>query len=244
MPKGVPNRSRPAARTAQAKRPAAAGAPAPRSTAASAPMEGAFYNSPGDYGPREEARPEPPPPTFNERLHSEEVRLERGGSVDREIAEGMAAETIDDEAALRAEIERIRAFRKPLGAYQQKLRLPERRGYKRHWFNDSAARVAEAEANGWSHVRDNDGKSICRPVGTGRDKGALYGYAMELPMVFWLEDMALRNKAASDKMAHLKANPFQAKRGTTTAADAGKFYDPSPSGEGPIQESTSLVRGI
>lgn len=233
-PKGPQNQSR------------GAGQAAPKSAAATTPMEGAtgsFYSPAGDLDPEPDA-PESDEPqmvagfetrTFTDVVRSGSSPLERGGSVDREIAEGMAEEAFADPESLAEEIARIRAFRKPLGAMSQKLALPKRTGYHRHWFNDTAGRIEEAQNNGWAHVKGNDGKPICRCVGTGRDKGALYAYAMEIPEVFWLEDMAAKNRAATEKMEGLKASPFQSRPGQAKASDSGKFYDPVEAPSGPVQ---------
>jgi hypothetical protein len=222
----------------------AAGAPARASAAAKAPMEGAhggavkpsFYDpaptSQLASAPEPDAQADPVKVAGFQQVYAEQVRsgsmpIERGGSVDRAIAEHMAADAITDQDELVREIERIRQTRRPIGAYSQKLALPKRNGYHRHWFNDTAGRIEEAENNGWTFIKGKDGKNISRCVGTGRDKGAMYAFAMEIPEVFWLEDMAARNAAATDKVDALKSTPFRAKAGEATAADRGKFYDPS-----------------
>jgi len=139
-----------------------------------------------------------------------------------------------DRNALLADIERIRKMRKPLGTHSQKLALPKRPGYKRHWFNDSPGRIEQAKANGWAHVKDSDGQPISRVVGAGRDNGALRAYAMELPEVFWLEDMAARHAEATAKVEAIKKSPFRAEQGTAKPSDRGKFYDPQEDGAGPL----------
>lgn len=215
----------------------AAGQPAPASAAATEPRS--FYDT-GDSQRAPRAAPEPEPRAvaqheFTERTRQHATHLETGGSADREVVESLAAEAISDPSDLAAEIARIRSFRKPLGAFAQKLALPERPGYKRHWFNDVAGRVVEAELNGWTHVKGTDGKPISRCVGSGRDKGALYAFAMEIPMVFWQEEQNARNEVAAEKMNSLRASPFRAAPGTAKASDKGKFYDPSEHDAGPIQ---------
>lgn len=140
----------------------------------------------------------------------------------------------DDRVDIAADIERIRKIRRPLGAFTQKLALPVRRGYHRHWFNDVGGRVGEAIANGWSHVKDDEGKELRRVVGTGRDNGPLYAYAMEIPEVFWLEDMAARHEVARQSIDSLKSAPFRAQKGSMTAQDQGKFYNPQEENEGPL----------
>ena len=239
---------KPAVRKPAAKGPVnqsrAAGQPVPESAASKSPLAG-FY-SPDEQAnivqqiERTPATPQRRPGfqgEFNDSVRSGSMPLERGGSVDREVVEHLAAEAIHDPDDYAAEIERIRKFRKPIGAYTQKLALPERNQYKRHWFNDTAGRIEEAGRSGWAHVTGKDGKPISRCVGTGRDKGAMYAYAMEIPRVFWLEDMAARNQAATAKIEGLKANPFVSKAGESKAADRGKFYDPTESttDTGPLQ---------
>lgn len=132
----------------------------------------------------------------------------------------------DEAATLAADIERIGKMRRPLGEYQQKLALAPRRGYHRHWFNDTAGRVDEAKANGWAHVKGSDGINEKRVVGSGRHGGELHAYAMEIPEVFWLEDMKAKTAMNNRRMDALKASPFKAQAGTMKASDKGKFYSP------------------
>ena len=156
-------------------------------------------------------------------------------------------EAVFDPRALEAEVKRIRAFRQPMGLFAQKLALPKRRGYHRHWFGDVAGRVSLARANGWSHIKGTDGKPLTRSLGTSREGGGLMGYAMEIPEVFWKEDMAARHKEASDRMASIKKNPIQAAPGTARPQDDGKFYSPdgqtySPNERGAFQARDSFER--
>lgn len=165
---------------------------------------------------------------------------ERGGTADRTVLEHIAAESLTDPNDLAAEIDRIRSFRRPLGAFSQKLALSKRPGYHRHWFNDVAGRIDEAEANGWSHVLGKDKKPIARCVGTGRDSGALYAFAMEIPEVFWLEDQGAKHQIAQDRIDGLKGGgAFRAPSGTAERSDKGKFYDPVDAPEGPL----SIIKG-
>ena len=127
--------------------------------------------------------------------------------------------------------------RKEWGSLSQKLALPKREGYHTHWFNDIAGRIDEALASGWSYrMNPRDGKPFRRVVGTGRDSKPLEAFAMDLPLVFWKEEMDARHKTASDRIDAIKKNPFQAKPGQAQASDRGKFYDPTEgSGAGPLQ---------
>jgi hypothetical protein len=167
---------------------------------------------------------------FTEGLHDEADEFEGVDlSADHDITEAAAAED-DGEGPSPEEIRRIRETRKPLGAMSQKLALPTRRGYHRHWFNNVAGRIQEATAAGWAFVRGTDGKPIKRCVGTGRDRNALWAYAMELPLVFWKEDQNAKHDAAYAVMDGLKNRAFDAEKGAMKRADAGKFYDPTEAG--------------
>lgn len=139
-------------------------------------------------------------------------------------------------SSLASDIARIRKIRKPFGAFTQKLALPERAGYHRHWFNDVAGRIDEAKASGWEHVKDQEGKPIKRVVGSGRDKGALYAFAMELPSVFWEEDQKAKHDEAQSKIDEIKKSPFRAAAGQAKKSDGGKFY--SPQEDAPLQITT------
>jgi hypothetical protein len=132
----------------------------------------------------------------------------------------------DERQTLNEEIARIRKMRKPFGAFTQKLALATRPGYHRHWFNDVPGRIDEAKLSGWTHVTDDKGQPVKRIVGTGRDKGALYAFAMEIPQVFWEEDQAAQFARAKAPMDAIKSSPIQAKPGTAKAQDNEKFYSP------------------
>lgn len=141
----------------------------------------------------------------------------------------------EDRKTLVEDVARIRQMRKPFGAQTQKLALPKRPGYHRHWFNDVGGRVDEAKESGWAHINGQDGKPLKRAVGTGRDNGVLNAYAMELPEVFWQEDMDARHNEAQSKMDAIKESPARAKPGQASKADVGKFYNPvEETGAGPV----------
>ncbi len=128
-----------------------------------------------------------------------------------------------------ADVERVRKLRKPrsaFGSLQQKLALDKRPGYHRHWFNDTPGRIDEAKASGWTHVQDSDGRPTKRIVGQGRDRGGLLAYAMELPEVFWEEDMAHQAELAKRPLDAIKGNPVSARPGQSKQEDNSKFYSP------------------
>jgi hypothetical protein len=211
-----------------------AGAPAPESAAATKP----FY-APSDSTPEEiraahaahlAAETGVDPSAHVERVQRQSVPVDEISSADHSLARKALAEETDVEPEpgenLESDINRVRSLRRPLGAYTQKLALPKRAGYHSHWFNGEGGRIDDALANGWAHRKDADGKPVKRAVGRGRDQGVLYAYAMDLPEVFWLEDMAERHKVAAERMEGLKASPFQAKSGQAQRSDQGKFYSP------------------
>lgn len=139
---------------------------------------------------------------------------------------GLPKPELSERDKYKAEVERIRKTRKPFGAFQQKLVLSLRPGYHRHWFNDIPGRVDEAVASGWTHVEDKDGRPVKRIVGSGRDKGALYAYAMEIPDVFWEEDQAELARRAKAPLDAIKSKPIMAKPGESRPEDDSKFYSP------------------
>lgn len=233
------------------------GGPTPASAAATKPGEGAHHGpGPAERGGFYSPTSETPAATSTSALgqiaaaetsaFTDSVRRdhfgesEHGGTADREVVERAMLEEGTDPEKLAAEIARIREFRRPLGAFSQKLALAKRPGYHRHWFNDVAGRIDEATQNGWSHVLGRDRKPIARCVGTGRDSGALYAFAMELPEVFWFEDQAAKHEAAQSRIDGLKgAGAFRAQPGAAQASDKGKFYDPVESPDGPL----AIVKG-
>lgn len=142
------------------------------------------------------------------------------------------------------EIERVLERRRsPFGTQSQKLALPERPGYKRHWFNDSPGRVDDAEANGWTKVQSKDKKVVRRVVGSGRDGGALYAYAMEIPSVIWEREMTARHRAAAERMADIAKSPIRAPAGTAQPSDRGKFYSPVEGGALQVRETVAVRKG-
>lgn len=155
------------------------------------------------------------------------VDISAGTSADPTLIPGPPeGETLDQA------VERIRALREKKreewGDFAQKLALPKRPGYHTHWFNDVAGRIDEALASGWAHrTNPRDGKPHKRTVGVGRDNNPLVAYAMDLPLVFWEEEMAARHQTAAERINAIKKNPFAAKSGETKASDQGKFYSPT-----------------
>lgn len=173
-----------------------------------------------------------------------DVEVEEGLTADQEVAQAeIVADpdgTPEQRAAYLEEVARVRKMRKPFGATPQKLALPTRPGFHRHWFNDVAGRIDEAENNGWSKIK-KDGQPVKRVVGTGRDNGALVAYAMEIPLQFWQEDVDARHQVAKERMDDVKKKmPAQASAGPVRAEDADKFYNPKGGDRPSVSVSESL----
>ncbi len=150
--------------------------------------------------------------------------IEAGGaSADAALHPEIVA--LAEEVDLAAKIDEIRRSRQQWGSgLQQKLALPKRRGYHRHWFNDSGNRIEDAKSSGWSPIKGSDGKPIERVVGTARSGQPLRAFAMELPEAIWLEDLDAKNKLAEDQIEQVRTKPFRAPPGAAQKSDAGKFY--------------------
>jgi hypothetical protein len=240
--KGPANQSRGAGAAA----PASAAATAPRPPIDRNPFEepaatgAGFYRPEGDSGrelgdsplslasePLIERSPRDAVDLHEESDHSQSADVEVLAAVEEKPNPG-AEETYEQQIA------RIREMRRPLGEFHLKLDIEKRRGYHTHWFNDAGARIDEAVAAGWA-FRTRDGQRVRRAVGVGRDRGVLYAYAMDLPIVFWQEDMAARHKQATEKMESLKSAPFRARPGAAKPSDSGKFYSPVE-GQEPIRQ--------
>jgi hypothetical protein len=223
-------------------------APAPKTSA------GNFYD-PGT-SPAPEACPTPAPqppehptprdPNFSSDLRSASDLIDHGLTADTAVVDRAVA--FDPEATnasdLASEIERIRAIRKPLGGYNLKLDLPKRRGYHRHWFNDTAGRVDDATNNGWTHVKGKDGKPIRRNVGRGPQQGVQFAFAMEIPDVFWIEDQDHKHQVAQDRVDAIRQRPAVAKAGESKAEDRGKFYNPHETAGDPVKIEKSNPRPL
>jgi len=72
---------------------------------------------------------------------------------------------------------------------QMKLSIPPdliKPNYTPRWFRDKDARIAQAQAAYWEHIKTADGKNLCRP------SGPYMLYAMQLPNEYAEEDRALK----------------------------------------------------
>jgi hypothetical protein len=182
-----------------------------------------FYDPSGAKPAEPEKRKPGRPPNATKAAMESAVPIDENLTMEATPIEG---ETLEEAIA------RIGALRErnrhEWGERGQKLALPKRAGYHTHWFNDVAGRIDEAKASGWAHrINPRDGKPFHRVVGSGRDGKGLEAYAMDLPLIFWQEEMDARHKVASDKVEGIKKRPAMAQPGQAQASDAGKFYSPN-----------------
>ena len=94
--------------------------------------------------------------------------------------------------------------RKPFGARAHKLDNSERPGFHRHWFNDWPGRIQTALEAGYTHVKDVEGKNMCRVVGTQEHGGGLTAYRMEIPIEWYNEDQAAKEAREMEKMEQIR----------------------------------------
>jgi hypothetical protein len=104
-----------------------------------------------------------------------------------------------------------KAARKPFGAMQQKLAYPERAGFHRHWFNNTAGRIQTAQEAGYEHVVAN-GKPVEKVVGTAEGGGPLNAFLMEIPQEWFEEDMAAQQREIDEKEKSIKERQFDGSR--------------------------------
>lgn len=101
-----------------------------------------------------------------------------------------------------------RRARKPFGTPEAKLSWPPRPGYKRRVFNDEPGRIARALEAGYEHVLEN-GKPICRTVGSAERGGGLTGYLMEIPEEWYDEDFAKKQEALDETDAAIYRGAYK-----------------------------------
>lgn len=147
-------------------------------------------------------------------------------SADVSLLNPVSAPDPSDVEAYAKYVAELRQKRKPYGAQIQKLALPQRSGYKRHWFNDVGGRVQEYLDCGWTPVMDAKGSPVMRTVGSGRDNSPMKAYAMEIPSVFWEEVQQTIFDQAKAKMDDIKSAPIRSPQGAAKSSDKDKFYSP------------------
>jgi hypothetical protein len=105
-----------------------------------------------------------------------------------------------------------KSARKPFGAMTLKLAYPDRPGFHRHWFNETAGRIQRAEEAGYTHVEAN-GKPVQKVVGTAEGGGPLNAFLMEIPQEWYHEDMAAQQREIDDKEKAIKRGELESQEG-------------------------------
>lgn len=116
------------------------------------------------------------------------------------------------EAPAAAEEGARKIVRKPFGSTELKLAYPDREGFHRHWFNETAGRIGRAQEAGYEHVKA-DGKNVSRVVGTAEGGGPLMAFLMEIPEEFYREDMAAEQRVIDDKEESIRRGVAEGKEG-------------------------------
>lgn len=94
---------------------------------------------------------------------------------------------VQETAAIEAAPPTKRRRRASTGGFHLKLAVPEKKGFRRRWFNDTPGRLANAEELAYEHVVESGIKSdspdsrVRRLVGTQASGQPLYAYLMETP---------------------------------------------------------------
>jgi len=132
------------------------------------------------------------------------------------LREAPSVETIQ---AVSADPGPRKSARKPFGAMTLKLAYPERKGFHRHWFNETTGRIQRAQEAGYEHVIA-EGKPVQKVVGTAEGGGALNAFLMEIPQEWYDEDMAAQQREIDDKEKAIK-------RGELEGQDGDNRYVPS-----------------
>ena len=107
-----------------------------------------------------------------------------------------------------------RRARVPLGIKQANLAASARAGYQRRWVNDTPGRLQQAEQGGYTFVSTDPtakstdlGAHTSRVVGTKEDGTAMQAFLMEIPMDWYEEDQATKQKPLDDFENALKGKP-------------------------------------
>lgn len=116
--------------------------------------------------------------------------------------------------------------RKPFGAMTLKLAYPDRPGFHRHWFNETAGRIQRAEEAGYTHVEAN-GKPVQKVVGTAEGGGPLNAFLMEIPQEWYDEDMAAQQREIDEKEKAIKDRQIEGSK-----ADQDSVYGKVSIGQG------------
>jgi hypothetical protein len=112
--------------------------------------------------------------------------------------------------------------RRPFGSQLPKLAFPQRRGFRRYWFNDKPGRVARAKEAGYRNVEEN-GQPVARVV----QGGGLRAFLMEIPLKFFDDDMKAQQKQVDEIERAIRSGDMKRNDGDNryVPKDAIKFRD-------------------
>jgi len=120
-----------------------------------------------------------------------------------------------------------------MGVRRQRLTLPERKGFHRHWFNDTPGRIDQAIEAGYTPIIDESsldeegrGTAVTARVGVAASGDVLMAHAMEIPINFYDEDQREKQKPIDEFDAELRRGTVDPERGNAavTSEDRGKVY--------------------
>lgn len=94
--------------------------------------------------------------------------------------------------------------RRPFGARRQRLENPPIPGFQCYWFNDLPGRIDQAKEAGYEHVTDSGGKPVCKVVGTMEGGGPLKAYRMKIPIEFYEQDQAAKERPRAEIDAQMR----------------------------------------
>lgn len=99
----------------------------------------------------------------------------------------------------------VRSARKPFGTRRERLENTPIPGFQCYWFNDIPGRIERAKEAGYAHVTNPDGSPVRKVVGVMEGGGPLHAYRMKIPMEWFLEDMAAKEKPRSEIDAQMRS---------------------------------------
>lgn len=130
--------------------------------------------------------------------------------------------------------------RQPFGAIRAKLSAPARKGFHRHWFNDDLDRIQQAQAAGYTHVKEATGQPMMRVAGVAKGGGPLRTYLMEIPEEWFKEDAAAKHKELDEIDAAIRGGNiarkdnderYVPKNGIKFRDEFGRLKNPAPDEE-------------
>lgn len=104
--------------------------------------------------------------------------------------------------------------RTPFGQRQARLSAQKREGFHRHWVNDVPGRVKMFQEAGWKVVHEKGQPLNDLVVGINARGEGQKAVLMEIPLQWYLEDMAARQRAADEIEQTIRRNEVAATDGS------------------------------